>query len=166
MIFENVQKTLEIAQQPPLVPFGRDDGILSGDRGPDINIGLSVLKREAQSITDVVNQLERNGWSRTRTVGDDRLVYLENNGINITAIRGPMGTVIIPSGPVRGRLFGENVELVSRGEGEGIIPRGPIRSRAQEMMEQQRGFSDSGPAERPAENRPGPRHTESDDVLL
>lgn len=157
---------LSISQdRPRFVPFQRDGGILSGDgdRGPDINVGLSVFKREAQSIQDVITSLQMDGWTVTNRVGDDRIVYFENSGFNITAIQGPLGTVIMPSGPIRGKIFGDNAVSVSRGEEGGIIPRGPIRQRMDEMM-QSEGFNGTL-EERDAERRPGPRHTDSEDII-
>lgn len=160
---------LSISQNgPQFVPFiDREGGFLSGEGlfNPNINIGLSVLKREAQPISDVINQLEKNGWKVTDTIGDDRIVYLENNGINITAIRGPRGTVVIPSGPIRGRVFGENVEIISRGEEEGFIPRGPIRQKVNEVMESPQGFTGIGLEEFDAQHRPGASHYESSEVI-
>ena len=75
--------------------------------GLNLNIGTSVMKREAKDIDEVTSQLRRNGWEQTGSLGD-RVKYFENSRINITVIEGPMGTVILPSGPIRGRLFGDS----------------------------------------------------------
>lgn len=76
--------------------------------GEKLNVGTSVLKREGKSIDQVENRLENAGWKRTGSALNGRLIYFELAGINITALQGPMGTVIFPSGPIRGRLFGED----------------------------------------------------------
>lgn len=73
----------------------------------NLNFGSSVLKREAKPLTDVTNQLKANGWRQTGSLGN-RVVYLENSGMNITVIDGPMGTLVVPSGPIRGRVFGDS----------------------------------------------------------
>lgn len=151
---------LQISQDTPrFVPFG-DDGMF--DR-PEINIGLSVIKREAQPINDVITQLRRNGWSVTNTIGDNRIVYLENSGVNITAIEGPLGTVVVPSGPIRGRIFGNQINLISRGEEQGFVPSGPIRRKVEEMRRS--GFEGQGTEEFETERKPGPSHFESSDVI-
>lgn len=156
-----INTILSISQETPrFVPFGDDGGMSK----PDINIGFSVFKREAQSIQDVVTHLQQNGWSVTSSIGDNRIVYLENSGVNITAVKGPLGTVVIPSGPIRGRMFGEQINLISRGEEEGIVPRGPIRQTMEERREP-RGFEGEGLEEFEADRRPGPSHFESGDVI-
>lgn len=73
----------------------------------NLNLGSSVLKREVKDINEVINQLQRNGWSQTGSLGDS-VRYFENSGMNITVIDGPMATLIIPSGPIRGRVFGDS----------------------------------------------------------
>lgn len=88
--------------------------------GPNVNLSLSVIKREAKPIDQVVNKFERDGWKVTDTLGGGRVVYLEQSGINITAVSGPLGTVIIPSGPVRGLLFGDEVRIISGISGVGM----------------------------------------------
>jgi len=79
----------------------------------EINIGGSVMKREAKPLSEVDRQLTGDGWEKTAQPLD-RLAYYEKSGINITAMEGPRGTVIFPSGPVRGMMFGKNVSVVSR----------------------------------------------------
>lgn len=150
----------EIAQEGPrFVPLeDNEDGL------PQFNFGLSVFKREAQPVEDVVNHLKQNGWNVTSTLGDNRVVYLENAGVNITAVKGPLGTVVIPSGPLRGRVFGEQINIISRGEEEGFVPKGPVRQRVEQVREN-RGFSGLGGEEFDAENKPGPGHFESTDVI-
>lgn len=76
------------------------------------SFGGSVVKREARSIDEVDKKLRNDGWDRTSSILNGRLRYYSNSGVNITAFSGPLGTLIIPSGPVRGKLFGDT-ELVS-----------------------------------------------------
>lgn len=73
----------------------------------NINIGSSQLKREARDVEVVIKKLKRNGWTQSGSLGD-RVLYFENTGMSITVIDGPMGTLVVPSGPVRGRLFGSS----------------------------------------------------------
>lgn len=72
-----------------------------------MNIGSSVLKREAKSMDKVTDQLKRNGWSKTGEIAD-HAEYYENSGMSITVIEGLTATLIIPSGPIRGRVFGNS----------------------------------------------------------
>lgn len=81
--------------------------------GLNLNLGSSVVKREAKPASRVKSSLERDGWSRISEVAGGRIAYYERSSINITVIDGPAGTVIIPSGPIRGKVFG-NMELFSR----------------------------------------------------
>lgn len=80
---------------------------------PGVSFGGSVLKREARSIERVRKEFSRGGWTRTGSIGE-RIQYYEKNGINITLIGGPRGTVIIPSGPIRGSIFSDDMKVVSR----------------------------------------------------
>lgn len=82
--------------------------------GLNLNLGTSVLKREAKPIEDVDNRLTNAGWNRTASVADGRIRYYALAGVNITAIGGPFGTVIMPSGPVRGAMFGDNALNLSQ----------------------------------------------------
>jgi len=75
--------------------------------GLNLNIGTSVFKREVKSMEKVTNQLKRNGWEQTGSLGE-RVKYFENSRFNVTVIDGPAATVVIPSGPIRGRLFGDS----------------------------------------------------------
>lgn len=79
----------------------------------NINFGGSVLKREAKEIDKVEKQLLSDGWEKTAHP-TGRLRYYQKSGINITALGGPNGTVIFPSGPVRGKAFGSDFNLFSR----------------------------------------------------
>lgn len=75
--------------------------------GFNLNIGSSVLKRETKPYDEVLSQLRRNGWTQTGSLGDS-VRYFENSGFSITVVDGPMATLIMPSGPVRGRVFGNS----------------------------------------------------------
>lgn len=74
--------------------------------GPSFS--TSVLKREDRPIEDVDNRLTNQGWKRTGQIARGRIRYYEKSGFNITAMQGPAGTVLFPSGPVRGLVFGDN----------------------------------------------------------
>lgn len=71
----------------------------------ELNIGSSVLKRESAPFDEVMEKLRRDGWSKTGELAQGRVVYVESSGISLTVVDGPMGTLIFPSGPVRGKLF-------------------------------------------------------------
>lgn len=74
-----------------------------------MNIDLSVIKRRSEPTEVVVNRLKTQGFSETGTVLSGKFTYMENSeGIGLTVVDGPSGTVIMPSGPVRGMVFGEN----------------------------------------------------------
>lgn len=77
------------------------------------SFGSSVVKREAKTIDKVDKQLKRDGWQETSRLAGGRLRYYEQSGVNLTALEGPLGTVIFPSGPLRGKFFGE-LDMVSR----------------------------------------------------
>jgi hypothetical protein len=72
-----------------------------------LNFSSSVVRRESRSKQEVVNELMSQGWEQTGSMGN-RVSYLENGGISISVVSGPMGSVIVPSGPIRGRLFGQS----------------------------------------------------------
>lgn len=118
--------------------------------GNGINISLSVIKREAKPINEVVSKLTRDGWNVTSKLGNNRIVYLEKSGFNITAFKGPLGTVIIPSGPIRGRIFGEEVDFVNRTSSIGASSTQNVRGAAQRE---------------PAEQRQPRQHVGTDDVI-
>lgn len=82
--------------------------------GERLNIGTSVFKREGKSIERVDQRLTDAGWERVDSIAGGRVRYYELAGINITAIGGPFGTTVIPSGPVRGFAFGEDAVKFSR----------------------------------------------------
>lgn len=71
------------------------------------NIGSSVVRRDSRSASRVINELQSQGWRRTGSIGD-RVTYMESAGFSLTVIDGPAGSVVIPSGPIRGRVFGSS----------------------------------------------------------
>jgi len=78
------------------------------------NIGSSVVKRESKTIEAVEERLLGDGWKKTGEVANGRVRYYQKTGINITALKGPMATVLMPSGPVRGALFGQGAVGLNR----------------------------------------------------
>lgn len=75
--------------------------------GMNLNIGSSVFKRETKTITEVADRLRRNGWQQTGSMGE-KILYFENSGMSLTLVDAPMATLIFPSGPIRGRIFGDS----------------------------------------------------------
>jgi hypothetical protein len=71
------------------------------------NIGSSVVRRDSRSLSRVHTELSSNGWVQSGSLGDS-IVYMENSGFSLTLVRGAAGTLVFPSGPVRGRLFGSS----------------------------------------------------------
>lgn len=85
------------------------------------NINLSVVKRSTESIGPVSQSLEEQGFEDTGQLMDGRVRYFENpNGINLTVADGPFATLVFPSGPIRGSIFGNDAV----GIGGGIIAGG------------------------------------------
>ena len=78
----------------------------------NFNIGTSVLKRETRSIGEVEQKLLNDGWRRTGSAAGGRVRYYEKSGFNITAVSGPMATVLMPSGPLRGSVFGDEAVTI------------------------------------------------------
>lgn len=78
----------------------------------DLNFGSSVVKREAKDVDKVRQHLERSGWELTGSIGSRAYQY-ESSGVSITVMKGPLGTVIFPSGPIRGSILGKNNVLFS-----------------------------------------------------
>lgn len=81
-----------------------------------INIESSVLKRFDKSASEVRKELKESGFEDTGAVLDGRLAYHENAGVNLTTLDGPFGTLVFPSGPIRGALFGKSAVGISKGE--------------------------------------------------
>lgn len=82
--------------------------------GKNMNFGSSVLKRESKDIEVVEDHFINSGWNKTGSALNGRLRYFEKSGINITALDGPSATLIMPSGPVRGAIFGDESVGFSR----------------------------------------------------
>ena len=74
--------------------------------GLNLNIGSSVVKREAKPIEEVADKFASDGWSQTGSLMGGNVLYFEKSGVNVTLIGGPGGTVVVPSGPLRGGFFG------------------------------------------------------------
>lgn len=85
-----------------------------------MNITFSVVKNVRYEPDEVESYLTQAGWSKTGEALNGRFRYLENSGINITLIDGMFGTTVIPSGPLRGAVFGSGVNIISSNSGLGI----------------------------------------------
>jgi hypothetical protein len=96
------------------------------------NIESSVLKRYSADIDQVHSYLTSNGFSLTSRVAGGRVRYYESSGFNITVVQGPFGTVIFPSGPIRGRVFGETAVSVGRGLDERLADSVPEQTDGEE----------------------------------
>lgn len=72
------------------------------------NFGSSVVKRESKPIEAVEERLLGDGWKKTGEIASGRVRYYQKTGINITAVKGPVATLLMPSGPVRGAFFGDS----------------------------------------------------------
>jgi tetraacyldisaccharide-1-P 4'-kinase len=54
-------------------------------------------------------ELKNSGFTETGKVLNGRVRYFENDaGINLTVVDGVRGSFVLPSGPVRGFMFGNN----------------------------------------------------------
>lgn len=93
-----------------------------------VTISSSVIRRDSRSRPAVMKELKNNGWSRTGSALGGRLIYMENSGFSLTVVDGPAGTLVVPSGPIRGRVFGDsglNLGLMDGGLTGFNVP-GPI----------------------------------------
>lgn len=88
--------------------------------GLNISVGTSVLKREPRDIDEVAEKLKSEGWERTESILGGRVQYFKSAGIGITAMQGPMGTVIMPSGPIRGQIFSGDTVGIGRTSSIGL----------------------------------------------
>lgn len=109
-----------------------------------LNISGSVVKRERADYEDIESKLINDGWQITGQIRD-RVFYFQRSGINLTVVDGPTGTLVFPSGPVRGFIFGDGAVGVSRNT-PGIVST-EQQNRAQMTRENLRGESN---ASRPA----------------
>jgi len=74
-----------------------------------IEFNSSVVKRVNMDWETFVDAVERSGFSQTGSAGGGRILYHENDaGFAVTLINGPRANLILPSGPIRGRLFGNS----------------------------------------------------------
>lgn len=106
--------------------------------GPlNLNIGSSVVKREGKTLEQVESIYLNKGWTKTGEVAGGRVLYFENAGINITVISGAMGVLIVPSGPVRGRIFGEEAVTLNMEEPEAAV----VQSEAEDNTVDQKARS-------------------------
>lgn len=83
------------------------------------NLSFSVVKRETREFDEVQSFLDRKGWKRTGTLGS-KVAYYQNAGVNLTVVDGPRAVLIFPSGPLRGRLFSENIGFGFLSEDSGL----------------------------------------------
>lgn len=72
---------------------------------PLFNIELSVAERTSQDKEQVVAGLVEDGWEETGSLMNGKVGYYEKSGINITVADTRRGSVVFPSGPVRGNLL-------------------------------------------------------------
>lgn len=69
---------------------------------------LSVVKRLGTDIEMVSKQMAEAGFNKTGEALGGKAIYYEIAGINVTLIPTPTGgTLIFPSGPIRGKLKGD-----------------------------------------------------------
>lgn len=73
---------------------------------PLFDIELSTVKRTSEDKEVVESELLNEGWEETGSLMNGKVGYYEKSGINITLIDTRRGSVVIPSGPVRGNLLG------------------------------------------------------------
>lgn len=74
-----------------------------------MELNLSVIKRTSSDIDDVKDELDSGGFVEKKEIMDGRVSHHENSlGIGMTVVDGPLGTLVVPSGPVRGLMMGEN----------------------------------------------------------
>jgi len=83
-------------------------GVRDITKKPLIEFSSSTVKRTSKSIDQVHSELTEQGFEHTGDALDGRVHYHENEGgFNLTIVETRRGTVVIPSGPVRGNLFGD-----------------------------------------------------------
>lgn len=106
------------------------------------NVNLPVFKRTSAPADDVIESIKDGGFEMKGSALKGRLTHHENdNGIGLSVVDAPFGTVVLPSGPIRGAFLGENsVGMKS------IIPESPSgeeNSNRGEQDSQTRGSSSS-----------------------
>lgn len=80
---------------------------------PLFNISSSIVKRTSRDKQDVVKELQSNGFVETGSLMNGKVGYYENSGVNITVISTRRGSIVMPSGPVRGKFLGNNAVDIS-----------------------------------------------------
>ena len=76
---------------------------------PLIEFESSAVKRTSKSLDEIHQEFLDAGFEHTGTALDGKIHYHENeNGLNVTLIETRRGSLVLPSGPIRGNLFGEN----------------------------------------------------------
>jgi len=74
-----------------------------------MELELPVFKRLSTDFADLHEQFEEAGFKHTGEALNGKVHYHESAGIGITLVEGPLGgTLVFPSGPVRGFIYGEN----------------------------------------------------------
>lgn len=87
-----------------------------------IDIGSSVIKRYDAPASQVRAMLAAGGFQETGSAMNGKIKFHQNSGINLTTVDGPLATLVLPSGPVRGSLFGEDaVGIRRRQEGTSLV---------------------------------------------
>lgn len=80
---------------------------------PLVEFSGSVVKRTSKPLEEVHAELTEQGFEHTGDVLSGKVHYHENEGgLNLTVIETRRGSLVIPSGPIRGSVFGnEAVQL-------------------------------------------------------
>lgn len=74
-----------------------------------LEFNSSVAKRVNMDWDVFHEAIERSGFEHVSSVAGGRIHYHENEaGFSITLIDGPRANLILPSGPFRGRIFGNS----------------------------------------------------------
>lgn len=72
-----------------------------------IEFSSSVVKRVNMDWDVFVSAVEESGFEQVSSIAGGRILYHENDaGFGVTLVNGPRAKLILPSGPLRGRLFG------------------------------------------------------------
>jgi len=73
---------------------------------PLFDINLSVAERTSKDKDEVVARLQEDGWEETGSLLGGKVGYFEKSSYNLTVIETRRGSAVIPSGPIRGNLLG------------------------------------------------------------
>lgn len=74
---------------------------------PLFDVQLSVAERTSKDKQEVVEELTTDGWEKTGSLFGGKIGYFEKSGYNLTVIETRRGSAVIPSGPIRGNLLGD-----------------------------------------------------------